>query len=62
MIDIERPDRDYYGYEDAMEWETWDEDGRYLLEEDEENEEEFDEMVESYLEDDYDLIEEEYLF
>lgn len=57
MIDIERPDSDYHDYKRRMEWEIWDEDGRDLLEGDE-----FDEMVESYLEDDDDLIEEEYLF
>lgn len=57
MIDIERPDSDYPDYKRRMEWEIWDEDGRDLLEG-----YEFDEMVESYLEDDDDLIEEEYLF
>lgn len=62
MIDIERPDSDYPDYKRRMEWELWDDDGRDLLEEDDMNEDEFDEMVESYLEDDDDLIEEEYLF
>lgn len=33
--DFERPDRDYPGYHDAMEWETWDYDGREVIEDDE---------------------------
>ena len=34
--DIERPDRDFPGYHDAMEWEEWDEDGHFLIEEENE--------------------------
>jgi hypothetical protein len=36
MINIERPDTDFPGYHDAMEWEVWDEDGRYVIEPEEE--------------------------
>lgn len=35
---IERPDRDFAGYEDAMEWEQWDDEGRYLIEPEDEDE------------------------
>lgn len=34
MIDIERPDSDYPDYKRRMEWEEWDDDGRYVIEED----------------------------
>lgn len=37
---IERPDSDYPDYADYMEYEVWDDDGRYLIEED--NEEDLD--------------------
>lgn len=36
MCNIERPDSDYPGYKDAMEFEEWDDDGRYLIEDDDE--------------------------
>ncbi len=36
MCNIERPDSDYPGYRDAMEFESWDDDGRYLIEDDDE--------------------------
>lgn len=36
-LSIERPDSDFPGYHDAMEWEEWDDEGRYLIEEVEDN-------------------------
>lgn len=35
MIDIERPDSDYPDYKRRMEWEEWDDDGRYVIEDEE---------------------------
>ena len=43
--DIERPDWDYPGYKDAMEWEHWDADGRYVIEDDWNEEEVFEDDV-----------------
>lgn len=34
-FDIERPDSDYPGYHDAMEWESWPDDWEFQIEEDE---------------------------